>query len=81
MMVEICFVSFKKSMAYSVHVQSLCNYEGFLTYNVYTFHILGLDNYVIKVQTQKFRSFGFVLTLITVFVYFCFNKDVFSHLN
>ena len=29
-----------------------------------------------KVQTQKFRSFGFVLTLITVFVYFCFNKDV-----
>ena len=33
MMVEICFVSFKKSMVYSVHVQSLYIYEGFLTYN------------------------------------------------
>ena len=43
------------------------------------FHMLGLDNYVIKVQTQKFRSFVFVLTVIPVFVYFCFNKEVFSH--
>ena len=43
------------------------------------FHILGLDNDMIKVQTQKFRLFVFVLTVIPVFVYFCFNKEVFSH--
>ena len=33
MIVEIFFISYKKSMVNSVHVQSLSIYEGLLTYN------------------------------------------------
>ena len=33
MIVETCFVSFKKSIVNSIHIQSLCIHEGFLTYN------------------------------------------------
>ena len=40
MIVEICFVSLKKSMVNSVQVQSLCIHEGFLTYN----ELLTFDN-------------------------------------
>ena len=40
MIVEICFVSLKKSMVNSVQAQSLCIHEGFLTYN----ELLTFDN-------------------------------------
>ena len=44
MVVEICFVSFKKSLVNSIHVQSLCIHEGFLTYN----ELLTFDNLCIS---------------------------------
>ena len=42
--VEICFVSFKKSLVNSIQVQSLCIHEGFLTYN----ELLTFDNLCIS---------------------------------
>ena len=45
MIVDICFISFKKSMVNSVDVQSLSIHEGFLTYNeLFTFNNLCISH-------------------------------------
>ena len=43
------------------------------------FHIFGLDDYVIKVQTQQFHSFVVILTFIPEFSQFCFKIEGFIH--
>ena len=40
------------------------------------FHIFYLDDYVIRIQIQQFRSFVVALIFIPVFVHFCFNYEI-----
>ena len=42
-------------------------------------HIFGLDDYVIKVQTQQFHSYVVILTFIPEFAQFCFKIEGFIH--
>ena len=87
MIVEICFISFKKAW-WILYMYRVCPFmkDYWLKMNSWllincAFHILRLDDYVIKVQTQQFHSFVVILAFIPEFVQFCFNKEVFINWN
>ena len=87
MIVEICFISFKKAW-WIPYMYRVCPFmkDYWLIMNSWllincAFHILRLDDYVIKVQTQQFHSFVVILAFIPEFVQFCFNKEVFINWN
>ena len=89
MIVEICFISFKKRRAWWIpYMDWVCPFmkDFWLIMNslllmICAFHIFCLDDYVIKVQTQQFHSFVVILTFIPEFAQFCFKIEVFIHWN